>query len=179
MNNTLNLCPLTLPIPCYTHKMAIVYRDHWPLIMWRHFTLCIQGGPKKWGHRLDIMTPILSNLNRSVLFFSRPHKAPRWVIEPSRWLLLDRAESVTENRNRYRDILKNRNRHRRRHWKNRKKRKPTKKIPKKPENSVFADDDLLISSIFIFAVNVKKWICETPLPPGTVTAAVYCTRKLS
>ena len=56
-----------------------------------------------------------------------------------------RAELVTENRNRYRDILntdtdvgieKN--------------QKPTKKIPKKNENSVFADDDLLISSICIF-----------------------------
>ena len=70
--------------------------------------------------------------------------------------VLARAESVTENR--YRDILKNRNRHRRRYWK-----KPTKKIPKKNENSVFADDDLLISSIFIFAVNVNKWRCETPL----------------
>jgi len=53
------------------------------------------------------------------------------------------AESVTENRNRYRDILK--------------KPKPTSvlKIPteknaEKNENSVFADDDLLISSIFIF-----------------------------
>jgi len=33
-----------------------------------------------------------------------------------------RAESVTENRNRYRNILKNRNRHRRRYWKNRRKK---------------------------------------------------------
>jgi len=31
-----------------------------------------------------------------------------------------------------------------------------KNTEKQPENSGFADDDLLISSIFIFAVNVNK-----------------------
>jgi len=67
-----------------------------------------------------------------------------------------RAESVTENRNRYRDILKNRNRHRRRYLKNRKTENRRKKYRKKTENSLFAGDNLLISSIFIFAVNVKK-----------------------
>ena len=44
-----------------------------------------------------------------------------------------RAESVTENRNRYRDILKNRNRHRRRYWKNRKKTNTDEKNTEKPK----------------------------------------------
>ena len=67
-------------------------------------------------------------------------------------LALARAESVTENRNRYRDILKNQNRHRRVYWKKtRKKTKTDEKNTEKNENSVFADDDLLISSIFIFS----------------------------
>ena len=53
-----------------------------------------------------------------------------------------RAESVTENRNR--DILKTET------DVGIKKPKTDEKIPKKAENSVFADDDLLISSMFIF-----------------------------
>ena len=62
----------------------------------------------------------------------------------------DRAESVTENRNRYRDILKKpKPTPTSVLKKNEKKRKPTKNT-EKTENSVFADDDLLISSIFIF-----------------------------
>jgi len=60
------------------------------------------------------------------------------------------AESVTENRNRYRDILKTEtDTDVGIEKKNEKKRKPTKKRGKN-ENSVFADNDLLISSIFIF-----------------------------
>jgi len=42
-----------------------------------------------------------------------------------------RAESVTENRNRYRDILKNQHRHRRRYWKNPKNENQRKKYRKK------------------------------------------------
>ena len=67
-----------------------------------------------------------------------------------------RAESVTENRNRYRDILKNRNHTDVGIEKTEKTENRRKKYRKKNENSVFADDDLLISSIFIFAVNVNK-----------------------
>jgi len=68
---------------------------------------------------------------------------------------LGRAESVTENRNRYRDILKTETDtdvgiEKKRKTENR------RKNTEKNENSVFADDDLLISSICIFAVNVKK-----------------------
>jgi len=59
------------------------------------------------------------------------------------------AESVTENRNRYGDILKTETDTDVGIEKKRRKRKPTKKTGKN-ENSVFADDDLLISSIFIF-----------------------------
>ena len=62
-------------------------------------------------------------------------------------IVCTRAESVTENRNLYRDILKKRNRHRRRYWK---KTETDEKNTEKNENSVFADDDLLLSSIFIF-----------------------------
>jgi len=68
-----------------------------------------------------------------------------------------RAESVTENRNRYRDILKKPKPTRTSVLKKPKKNENRrKKYRKNPENLVFADDDLLISSIFIFAVNVKK-----------------------
>ena len=63
-----------------------------------------------------------------------------------------RAESVTENRNRYRDILKTETDtdvgiEKTEKTENR------RKNTEKNENSVFADDDLLISSI---AVNVNK-----------------------
>ena len=62
----------------------------------------------------------------------------------------DRAESVTENRNRYRDILKKPKPTPTSVLKKNEKNENRQKIPKKTENSVFADDDLLISSIFIF-----------------------------
>jgi len=56
-----------------------------------------------------------------------------------------RAESVTENRNRYRDILKTETDTNVGIEKPKTDGKSTEK-----KNSVFADDDLLISSIFIF-----------------------------
>jgi len=63
-----------------------------------------------------------------------------------------RAESVTENRNRYRDILKKTETDTDVgiEKKNEKKTKTDEKNTEKNENSVFADDDLLSSSIFIF-----------------------------
>jgi len=59
------------------------------------------------------------------------------------------AESVTENRNRYRDILKTETDTDVGIQKTEKTENRRKKY-RKPENSVFADDYLLISSICIF-----------------------------
>ena len=63
---------------------------------------------------------------------------------------LGRAESVTENRNRYRDILKTETDTDVGIEKKPEKNENRRKNTEKNENSVFADDDLLISSIFIF-----------------------------
>ena len=84
-------------------------------------------------------------------------------------IVCTRAESVTENRNRYRDILKNRNWHRPRYWKN---RKPTKNTEKTKIRFLLMT--IYYSQVYsFFAVNVKKWRCETPLPP--VLSLLPCT----
>ena len=69
-----------------------------------------------------------------------------WTDRTVSQLLYARAESVTENRNRYRDILKTETDT----DVGTEKTENRRKKPKKNKNSVFADDDLLIWSIFIF-----------------------------
>jgi len=61
-----------------------------------------------------------------------------------------KADSVTEKRNRYRDILKTETDTDVGIEKNEKKTKTDEKNTEKNENSFFVDDNLLISSIFIF-----------------------------
>jgi len=61
-----------------------------------------------------------------------------------------KAESVTEKRNRYRDILKTETDTDVGIEKKTKKNKNRRKNTEKNDNSFFVDDNLLISSIFIF-----------------------------
>jgi len=68
------------------------------------------------------------------------------------WVILIRAESVTETGTEYRDILKNETETDIGIEKTEKYRKPKKKN----ENSVFADDDIYYLNYEFFAVKVKK-----------------------
>ena len=61
LNNTTNLRPLIphiMPMPCFTHKMAIVL---WPSILWRHFIWCIVAIRLDW---LQYSIQIRYNNNR-------------------------------------------------------------------------------------------------------------------
>jgi len=88
-----------------THHQPLDRREKWRRIAWRQ---------QKLYSAVAEPTEVLTYNRKTETVFGK-------VLQP-------RAESVTENRNRYRDILKNRKRHRRRYWKN---RKPTEKIPEK------------------------------------------------
>jgi len=90
-----------------------------------------------------------------------------WVVPETR------AESVTENRNRYRDILKNRNWHRRRYWENQKKTKTDEKIPKKRNFGFCWWRFTNLKYIHFLPLTLRNEDCETPLPP--VVSMLLCT----
>ena len=90
------------------------------------------------------------------------------------WCALhSRAESVTENWNRYRDILKKPKPTPTSVLKKREKNRNRRKKYRKNENSVFADDNLLISSMHFLPLTLRNEDVKLHYPP--VLSLLLCT----